>query len=84
MNEHLISSKEMAQFVASGYLKFEEMVPKDLSDACLEDMKNHHGYLEVGTPVRGDVAQGHAARRCVPSAAGQRAYPFVGRSESGL
>ncbi len=50
MNEHLISSKEMAQFVASGYLKFEEMVPKDLSDACLEDMKNHRGYLEVGTP----------------------------------
>ena len=50
MNEHLISSKEMAQFVAAGYLKFEEMVPKDLSDACLEDMKNHRGYLEVGTP----------------------------------
>ena len=50
MSEHLISSKEMAQFVASGYLKFEEMVPKDLSDACLEDMKNHRGYLEVGTP----------------------------------
>ena len=50
MNEHLISSKEMAQFVSAGYLKFEEMVPKDLSDACLEDMKNHRGYLEVGTP----------------------------------
>ena len=50
LSEHLISSKEMAQFVASGYLKFEEMVPKDVSQACLEDMKNHRGYLDVGTP----------------------------------
>ena len=33
MSKHLISSKEMAQFVASGYLKFEDMVPKDLCAA---------------------------------------------------
>ena len=35
MNEHLLNSKQMAQFVASGYLKFDDMVPKDLSEACL-------------------------------------------------
>ena len=84
MNEHLISSKEMAQFVAAGYLKFEEMVPKDLSDACLEDMKNHRGYLEVGTPFEETWPHGFATRRRVPVAAGQRADPFVGRSKSAL
>jgi hypothetical protein len=48
MNEHLISSKDMARFVASGYLRFEDMVPKDLRVACLEEMQNNKGYLDVG------------------------------------
>ena len=33
MAQHLISSKDMAHFVASGYLKYEDMVPKDLCSA---------------------------------------------------
>ena len=51
MKEHLLNSKQMAQFVASGYLKFEEMVPKDLCQACLEEMHHNRGYLAVGTPL---------------------------------
>ena len=50
MSEHLISSKEMAHFVASGYLKFEDMVPPDLCAACREEMETNSGYLAVGTP----------------------------------
>ena len=45
--EHLISSKDMAQFVASGYLKYEDMVPEKLSKACREEMEHHGGFLRV-------------------------------------
>jgi hypothetical protein len=36
MSEHLLSSVQMARFVASGFLKFEDMVPRDLCEACLD------------------------------------------------
>ena len=64
--EHLISSKDMAQFVASGYLKYEDMVPKDLCNACLKEMGNNRGYLAVGMPFEEtwpkDTALGEAFR----------------------
>ncbi|HCV25252.1 MAG TPA: phytanoyl-CoA dioxygenase family protein [Candidatus Latescibacteria bacterium] len=50
MTEHLLNSKQMAQFVASGYLKFEDLIPKDLCEACREEMPNFGGYMAVGTP----------------------------------
>jgi hypothetical protein len=50
MNEHLLNSKQMASFVASGYLRLDNMVPKDLCNACLDEMKHHDGYFEVGAP----------------------------------
>ncbi len=50
MSEHLISSKDMARFVASGYLRYEDMVPKDLCEACRREMETFGGYLSVGTP----------------------------------
>ena len=50
MTEHLLNSKQMAQFVASGYLKFEDMIPMDLCEACREEMPNFGGYMGVGTP----------------------------------
>jgi group II intron reverse transcriptase/maturase len=31
-------------------LKFEEMVPKDLCEQCLVEMRDNRGYLDVGTP----------------------------------
>ena len=64
--EHLISSKDMAQFVASGYLKCEDMVPEKLSKACREEMEHHGGYLDVGTLFEDtwpkDTALGEAFR----------------------
>ena len=48
--EHLISSKDMARFLAYGYLKYEDMAPKDLCKACREKMENNKGYLAVGAP----------------------------------
>ena len=39
MKDNRLASKEMARFVASGYLRFDEMVPKDLCAACLEEMR---------------------------------------------
>ena len=51
MQEHLLSSKQMAQFVASGYLRLDDMVPKDLCDECVEEIRERHfGYLNVGAP----------------------------------
>ena len=50
MSEYLLNSKQMASFVASGYLRLDNMVPKDLCESCLEEMKIHKGYFEVGAP----------------------------------
>lgn len=60
MSQQLITSKQMAQFVASGYLKIEEMVPKDLCTACLEEMRHGKGYLAVGTPFEETWPKGTA------------------------
>ena len=60
MINNRLTSKEMAQFVASGYLKFEDMVPKDLCDACLEEMRHHKGYLAVGAPFEETWPKGTA------------------------
>lgn len=60
MSQHLISSKDMARFVASGYLKFDNMVPKDLCEACLEEMRDNRGYLKVGTPFEETWPKGTA------------------------
>ena len=50
MQNNRLTAKEMARFVASGYLKFEEMVPQDLAAACLDEIRNYNGYFAVGTP----------------------------------
>ena len=60
MSEHLLSSAQMAQFVTSGYLKFEDMVPKDLCERCLVEMRDNRGYLDVGTPFETTWPQGTA------------------------
>jgi hypothetical protein len=62
MSDHLLNSKQMAEFVSSGYLKFDDMVPKDLSAACLEEMKTRKqgGYFAVGTPFEETWPKGTA------------------------
>ncbi len=66
MKEHLLTAKQMAQFIASGYLRIDAIVPKDLCAACLEEMQQHRGYLAVGTPFETtwpkDTALGQAFR----------------------
>ena len=60
MSEHLISAKDMARFVASGYLRFEDMVPADLCEACRAEMEHNMGYLDVGTPFEETWPKGTA------------------------
>ena len=51
----------MARFVASGYLGFDNMVPKKLCKACLEEMKDQkRGYYAVGTPFEETWPKGTA------------------------
>ncbi|MDP7363130.1 MAG: phytanoyl-CoA dioxygenase, partial [Candidatus Latescibacteria bacterium] len=37
--EHLLDSKQMAQFVADGYLRFDEIVPDELNKAAYAQME---------------------------------------------
>ena len=66
MSEHLISSREMARFVASGSLRFDQIVPEDLCRACREEMAHPESYFAVGTPFEEtwpkDTALGEAFR----------------------
>jgi hypothetical protein len=36
--EHLLSSRQMAHFVAKGYLRFDELIPDDLNQAIMRDI----------------------------------------------
>ncbi len=61
MKKHLLNSKQMARFVASGYLKFEKMVSRKLCVAALEEMKNRkRGFYAVGTPFEKTWPKGTA------------------------
>ncbi|MEE2659219.1 MAG: phytanoyl-CoA dioxygenase family protein [Candidatus Latescibacterota bacterium] len=60
MKKNLLSSVQMAQFVASGYLRFDNMVPRDLCEACLVEMRDTKGYLDVGTPFEETWPKGTA------------------------
>jgi hypothetical protein len=40
----------MARFVASGYLRYDNMIPKYLCAECRDEMEDCGGYLAVGTP----------------------------------
>ena len=41
MKDNRLTSKEIAHFVALGYLRFEQMVPKELCEACLEEIHEY-------------------------------------------
>ncbi|MBT5874091.1 MAG: phytanoyl-CoA dioxygenase [Candidatus Latescibacteria bacterium] len=36
----LLTTKQMASFVANGYLRFDELVPQDLNEAAIEEISN--------------------------------------------
>ena len=63
----LLTTKQMAEFVANGYLILNEIVPKDLCTDCLAEIESgmHSAYLEVCQPfdnVWPDCAIGKAFR----------------------
>ena len=50
MINHLLSSKQMANFIAFGYLRFDNIVPFSLCKDCLDEIRQFDGYLTVGGP----------------------------------
>ncbi len=46
---YLINSKDMAKFISFGYLKFDEIIPKNLCIKCRDEMGNYKGYYNVGS-----------------------------------
>ncbi len=55
--EYLLSSIQMAQFVARGFLRFDELIPKELNDAIMRD-------IDAGT-VKAQAA-GTPLSQCYP------------------
>ena len=50
--KYLLSSKQMANFVADGFLRFDELVPAELNDAVHTEMDAHEiGRAPAGTPL---------------------------------
>src|SRR4051812_40223693 len=62
--EHLLTSKQMASFVAKGYLRFDELIPSEINQAIMRD-------IDAGT-VKSQPA-GTPLSQCYPppSAVGQ-------------
>ena len=49
---HLLNSKQMARFVAEGYLRFDELVPEDLNQSVKAEMDNQAiPREEAGLPL---------------------------------
>ncbi len=50
--QHLLDSKQMASFVARGFLRFDELVPDKINQAALEEIKNKAvPTAPAGTPL---------------------------------
>ena len=50
--KYLLDSKQMAHFVADGYLRFDELVPTELNEAVHAEMEDHGiGRGTAGTPL---------------------------------
>ena len=52
--QHLLNSKQMAKFVADGFLRFDHVVPPELNDEAVREMDGNKmpwdGYRSSGTP----------------------------------
>lgn len=49
-----LTSREMARFVRDGFLRFDDLVPRDLCAAALAEIAggNHHARTQAGAPFR--------------------------------
>ena len=60
---YLLSSQEMAEFVARGFLRFDELVPSEINEAVMRDIDNNAiGGAPAGSPLS-QCYQGTAIRR---------------------
>ena len=50
MFNHLLTSTQMASFIADGYIRFDNIVPLSLCKMCLKEIPKFNGYLSVGMP----------------------------------
>lgn len=49
--QDLLTSKEVAQFVAKGYLRFDEIVPAELNEAAMREIEAGVKSAPAGTPL---------------------------------
>jgi len=60
--KYLLDSKQMAEFVARGFLRFDELVPDEINQAVMQDIDdNNIKGAPAGTPLA-DCYQGTAVR----------------------
>ena len=63
--QHLLNSKQMAKFVADGFLRFDELVPEELNRAACAEMEAGGIRGKAGEPLDGmwqDAAIGQVVR----------------------
>ncbi|WP_199826401.1 phytanoyl-CoA dioxygenase family protein [Streptomyces sp. SBT349] len=72
MTEQLLTSVQMARFVAHGFLRLDAVVPDDLNDRAVEVLSAGIPPVPYGTPVPDAFPEGSLARRLVevPAVAG--------------
>ncbi len=64
--EHLLDSKQMASFVARGFLRFDALVPAEINRAFLEEVDDDRlPVVPAGTPLDQAYPEGSAVRALV-------------------
>ena len=49
--QHLLTSKQVAAFVADGYLRFDALVPQELNQAAMRELDGGLKGAPAGTPL---------------------------------
>jgi hypothetical protein len=70
----LLGSREMAEFVAKGFLRFDAVVPDEINRACLEELRSKATAAKTGgrAPLDAGNEVGLPLSRCFPEAPGIR------------
>ena len=51
--QHLLTTKQMAQFCAAGFLRFDELVPDDINKAVMTQLDDHIADGKPAVSYRG-------------------------------
>ena len=82
--QNLLDSRQMAEFVARGFLRFDQLVPDAINERVMREIDND--VIEgaaAGTPIS-QCYHGTGIREMLRSATGARADPQSGRRRSAL